>query len=95
MAVTWATIQSYFTDMDVDHMKKVSAHWPTVLDLHDRGKAVLYYATQVHAAVASGRMPIGEPPLDPANGSGFPGLVEKSKPDCKSYCVTLAAAFRV
>jgi hypothetical protein len=70
MAVSWATIQSYFTDMDVDHMKKVSAHWPTVLDLHDE-ESVLYYATQVHAAVASGRMPIGEPRWTPQMVADF------------------------
>jgi hypothetical protein len=60
MAVTWDTIKAYFTDMDVAHMKQVSAHWPKVMDLHDE-KSVLYYATQIHAAVAAGRMPIGEP----------------------------------
>jgi hypothetical protein len=60
MAVTWATIEAYFTDMDVAHMKQVSAHWPKVMDLHDQA-SVLYYAKQIHAAVDSGRMPIGEP----------------------------------
>ena len=60
MAVTWATIEAYFTDMDVAHMKQVSKNWPQVMDLHDEA-SVLYYATQIHAAVASGRMPIGEP----------------------------------
>jgi hypothetical protein len=60
MAVTWETIESYFTDIDVAHMKKVSANWPKVMDLHDED-SVLYYATQIHESVASGRMPIGEP----------------------------------
>lgn len=58
-AVTWDTIQSYFTDMDVDHMKQVSSNWPTLLDLHDES-SVLHYASQIHNAVASGSMPIGE-----------------------------------
>jgi hypothetical protein len=60
MAVTWETIKGYFTDTDVTHMKRVSAHWPKVLDLHDEA-SVLYYAKQIHDDVDSGRMPIGEP----------------------------------
>ena len=60
MTITWETIKGYFTDMDVDHMKQVSASWPKVMDLHDE-QSVLYYAAQIHTAVASGRMPIGEP----------------------------------
>jgi hypothetical protein len=59
MAVTWPTIKGYFTTTDVNHMKQVSAHWPKVMDLHDEA-SVLYYAKQIHAAVNSGRMPIGE-----------------------------------
>lgn len=59
MAITWDTITSYFTDMDVDHMKQVSAGWPKLLDLHDQ-QSVLYYAPQIYAAVQSGTMPIGE-----------------------------------
>lgn len=58
--VTWPTIKAYFTDMDVDHMKQVSANWPAPLDLHDEA-SVLHYAAQVHNAVKSGSMPIGEP----------------------------------
>ncbi|MCS3695113.1 hypothetical protein ABIF07_000004 [Bradyrhizobium elkanii] len=70
MAVTWDTIKAYFTDMDVDHMKHVSANWPKVLDLHDEA-SVLYYATQVQASVASGRMPIGEPRWTPKMVADF------------------------
>ena len=91
MAVTWATIEAYFTDMDVEHMKRVSAHWPKVMDLHDEA-SVLYYATQIHAAVASGRMPIGEPRWTPKMVDF--GVVEKPKPESTTHCVTTTALFR-
>lgn len=81
MAVTWDQIKAMFTTMDVDHMKRVSANWPKVMDLHDE-ESVLYYATQIP------RMPIGEPTLDPADGVGFSRLVEKPKPIGKTDCVT-------
>jgi hypothetical protein len=64
MPVTWEQIQAMFTTMDVEHMKRVSATWPKLLDLHDED-SVLYYAAQVHASVKSGRMPIGEPRWTP------------------------------
>ena len=60
MPKTWEQIEAMFTQTDVDHMKRVSANWPTIMDLHDED-SVLYYAAQIHAAVNSGRMPIGEP----------------------------------
>ncbi|ESX24160.1 hypothetical protein [Mesorhizobium sp. LSJC264A00] len=70
MPITWETIEGYFTDMDVDHMKQVSAGWPKLLDLHDE-QSVLYYAPQVHASVDSGRMPIGEPRWSPEQVANF------------------------
>ena len=70
MAVTWETIEAYFTNMDVEHMKRVSSNWPKVMDLHDE-ESVLYYATQIHASVASGRMPIGEPRWTPQMVADF------------------------
>jgi hypothetical protein len=70
MAVTWEKIQSMFTTRDVEHMKRVSANWPKVMDLHDEA-SVLYYATQIHASVASGRMPIGEPRWTPEMVADF------------------------
>jgi hypothetical protein len=82
MAVTWATIEAYFTDMDVEHMKRVSANWPKVMDLHDEA-SVLYYATQIHAAVASGRMPIGEPRWTPQMVADFLEWWKSQQPTAK------------
>lgn len=70
MAATWDTVKAYFTDMDVDHMKQVSAGWPKVLDLHDE-QSTLYYAPQVSASVTSGSMPIGEPRWTPQMVADF------------------------
>lgn len=70
MPVSWNTIKGYFTDTDVNHMKQVSASWPTVLDLHDE-QSVLFYAAQIHASVDSGRMPIGEPRWDQERVDNF------------------------
>jgi hypothetical protein len=82
MAVTWKTIQSYFTTMDVEHMKQVSANWPMVMDLHEEA-SVLYYATQIHAAVASGRMPIGEPRWTPQMVADFLAWWKSQNPAAK------------
>jgi hypothetical protein len=82
MTVTWATIEAYFTDMDVQHMKRVSAHWPQVMDLHDQA-SVLYYATQIHADVASGRMPIGEPRWTPQMVADFLEWWKSQNPDAQ------------
>jgi len=70
MTVTWETIKSYFTDVDVEHMKRVSAIWPKIMDLHDEA-SVLYYAKQIHASVDTGRMPIGAPPWPPERVADF------------------------
>jgi hypothetical protein len=70
MPMTWEQIQAMFTTMDVEHMKRVSATWPKVLDLHDED-SVLYYAAQIHVSVKSGRMPIGEPRWTPQMVADF------------------------
>jgi hypothetical protein len=80
MAVTWDTIESYFTDMDVNHMKRVSQHWPKLMDLHDE-ESVLYYATQIHASVSSGRMPIGEARWTPQMVADFLDWWKSQNPD--------------
>jgi hypothetical protein len=51
-------------------MKQVSRNWPKVMDLHDEA-SVLYYAKQIHDAVNSGTMPIGEPTWTPQMVSDF------------------------
>jgi hypothetical protein len=82
MAVTWDQIKAMFTTMDVEHMKRVSANWPTVMDLHDE-ESVLYYATQIHASVSSGRMPIGEPRWTPQMVSDFLDWWKSQNPSAK------------
>ena len=82
MPVTWEKIEAMFTDMDVAHMKQVSANWPKVMDLHDE-ESVLYYATQIHAAVNSGRMPIGEPRWTPQMVADFLAGWTSQNPDAK------------
>jgi hypothetical protein len=82
MAVTWAQIEAYFTTMDVEHMKRVSANWPKIMDLHDEA-SVLYYATQIHASVSSGRMPIGEPRWTPQMVADFLEWWKSQQPAAK------------
>jgi hypothetical protein len=81
--VTWPTIQAYFTSMDVEHMKRVSASWPKVMDLHDEA-SVLYYATQIHASVATGRMPIGEPRWTPQMVADFLAWWKSQQPSAQA-----------
>jgi hypothetical protein len=83
MPVTWEQVKSMFTDMDVEHMKRVSANWPKVMDLHDE-ESVLYYATQIHASVKSGRMPIGEPRWTEEMVADFLSWWQSQKPDAKA-----------
>jgi hypothetical protein len=83
MAPTWEQIEAMFTTTDVEHMKRVSANWPMVMDLHDED-SVLYYAAQIHAAVNSGRMPIGEPRWTPQMVSDFFDWWKSQKPDAKA-----------
>jgi hypothetical protein len=82
MPVTWEQIQAMFTTMDVEHMKRVSATWPKVLDLHDED-SVLYYGAQIHASVKSGHMPIGEPRWTPDKVTTFFDWWQSQKPDAK------------
>lgn len=82
MPVTWDQIKAMFTTMDVEHMKRVSANWPKVMDLHDEESA-LYYATQIHASVSSGRMPIGEPRWTPQMVSDFLEWWKSKHPSAK------------
>jgi hypothetical protein len=82
MPVTWDKIEAMFTTMDVEHMKRVSANWPKLMDLHDE-ESVLYYATQIHAAVNSGRMPIGEPRWTPEMVADFLAWWKSKRPDAK------------
>jgi hypothetical protein len=81
-AVTWEQIEAMFTTMDVEHMKRVSASWPKVLDLHDE-ESVLYYAAQIHASVKSGRMPIGEPRWTQDKVTTFFSWWQSQKPDAQ------------
>jgi lysylphosphatidylglycerol synthetase-like protein (DUF2156 family) len=69
--------------MDVQHMKQVSGSWPKVMDLHDEA-SVLYYAKQIHAAVASGRMPIGEPRWTPKMVADFLEWWKSQEPDAQA-----------
>jgi hypothetical protein len=82
MAVTWEQVEAMFTTMDVEHMKRVSANWPKVMDLHDE-ESVLFYATQIHASVASGRMPIGEARWTPQMVADFLDWWKSQSPDAK------------
>jgi hypothetical protein len=81
--MTWEQIEAMFTDMDVEHMKRVSANWPKVMDLHDE-ESVLYYAAQIHAAVKSGRMPIGEPRWKPEMVTDFFNWWQSQQPDAQA-----------
>jgi hypothetical protein len=69
--------------MDVAHMKQVSANWPKVMDLHDE-TSVLYYAAQIHASVASGRMPIAEPRWTPQMVADFLAWWKSQQPSAQA-----------
>lgn len=82
-APTWEDIQALFTDMDVQHMKRVSANWPKLMDLHDE-ESVLYYAAQIHASVNVGRMPIGEARWTPEMVQKFFDWWKSQQPDARA-----------
>jgi hypothetical protein len=57
MAVTWDTIQGYFTQTDIDHMKQVTGG---SLDLSSC-QSVQQNAQEIYDMVSSGQMPPGSP----------------------------------
>lgn len=83
MATDWATIRSYFTDIDIQHMKDESKNWPRTLDLSDC-ESTLFYAAQIYDQVKAGTMPIGEPRWSRERVDNFYDWWKNADPHCPS-----------
>ncbi|HEV3155975.1 MAG TPA: hypothetical protein VGZ00_01380 [Candidatus Baltobacteraceae bacterium] len=74
--ITWATIKTYFTAMDIDHMQNEG------IDLSQYSQ-VVQFGQQIYKAVSTGRMPpksSGEQPWSPAWVQNFQAWMKAGYP---------------